>query len=85
MIFLPAILTVLNNVNIRLIAQGSSERQVAVVVDANDASRALRAAQRKNPRIRWASMATHGALRRQIRHVDALSRLTHAILVNSPG
>ena len=32
------------NVNIRLIAQGSSERQVAVVVDANDASRALRAA-----------------------------------------
>jgi len=32
------------NVNIRLIAQGSSERQVAVVVDASDASRALRAA-----------------------------------------
>ena len=32
------------NVNIRLIAQGSSERQVAVVVHANDASRALRAA-----------------------------------------
>eukprot|EP00566_Odontella_aurita_P002681 CAMPEP_0113538130 /NCGR_PEP_ID=MMETSP0015_2-20120614/7200_1 /TAXON_ID=2838 /ORGANISM="Odontella" /LENGTH=969 /DNA_ID=CAMNT_0000437681 /DNA_START=30 /DNA_END=2939 /DNA_ORIENTATION=- /assembly_acc=CAM_ASM_000160 len=32
------------NVNIRLIAQGSSERQVAVVVDGNDTSRALRAA-----------------------------------------
>ena len=32
------------NVNIRLIAQGSSERQVAVVVDAKDATRALRAA-----------------------------------------
>jgi len=32
------------NVNIRLIAQGSSERQVAVVVSADDASRALRAA-----------------------------------------
>ena len=32
------------NVNIRVIAQGSSERQVAVVVEANDASRALRAA-----------------------------------------
>jgi len=32
------------NCNIRLIAQGSSERQVAVVVDAKDASRALRAA-----------------------------------------
>jgi len=32
------------NVNIRLIAQGSSERQVAVVVDSKDASRALRAA-----------------------------------------
>jgi aspartokinase/homoserine dehydrogenase 1 len=32
------------NVNIRVIAQGSSERQVAVVVDAKDASRALRAA-----------------------------------------
>mmetsp|Transcript_35122 Transcript_35122/g.52428 ORF Transcript_35122/g.52428 Transcript_35122/m.52428 type:complete len:963 (-) Transcript_35122:171-3059(-) len=32
------------NVNIRLIAQGSSERQVAVVVDAKDTSRALRAA-----------------------------------------
>lgn len=31
-------------VNIRVIAQGSSERQVAVVVDANDTSRALRAA-----------------------------------------
>lgn len=32
------------NVNIRLIAQGSSERQVAVVVQRKDASRALRAA-----------------------------------------
>jgi bifunctional aspartokinase / homoserine dehydrogenase 1 len=32
------------NVNIRVIAQGSSERQVAVVVDAKDTSRALRAA-----------------------------------------
>jgi len=32
------------NVNIRVIAQGSSERQVAVVVDGDDASRALRAA-----------------------------------------
>jgi aspartokinase/homoserine dehydrogenase 1 len=32
------------NVNIRLIAQGSSERQIAVVVDGNDTSRALRAA-----------------------------------------
>lgn len=32
------------NVNIRVIAQGSSERQVAVVVEAKDASRALRAA-----------------------------------------
>eukprot|EP00980_Cylindrotheca_fusiformis_P005329 scaffold1138_cov128-Cylindrotheca_fusiformis.AAC.11 len=32
------------NVNIRLIAQGSSERQVAVVVRQDDASRALRAA-----------------------------------------
>jgi bifunctional aspartokinase / homoserine dehydrogenase 1 len=32
------------NVNIRLIAQGSSERQVAVVVDASQTSRALRAA-----------------------------------------
>ena len=32
------------NVNIRVIAQGSSERQVAVVVDLDDASRALRAA-----------------------------------------
>lgn len=32
------------NVNIRLIAQGSSERQVAVVVDGKDTSRALRAA-----------------------------------------
>jgi len=32
------------NINIRVIAQGSSERQVAVVVDANDTSRALRAA-----------------------------------------
>mmetsp|Transcript_18965 Transcript_18965/g.28111 ORF Transcript_18965/g.28111 Transcript_18965/m.28111 type:complete len:948 (+) Transcript_18965:74-2917(+) len=32
------------SVNIRVIAQGSSERQVAVVVDANDVSRALRAA-----------------------------------------
>merc|ERR1719491_82119 len=32
------------NVNIRLIAQGSSERQVAVVVNAEDASRSLRAA-----------------------------------------
>mmetsp|Transcript_39217 Transcript_39217/g.94377 ORF Transcript_39217/g.94377 Transcript_39217/m.94377 type:complete len:1007 (-) Transcript_39217:293-3313(-) len=32
------------NVNIRVIAQGSSERQVAVVVDASQASRALRAA-----------------------------------------
>jgi aspartokinase/homoserine dehydrogenase 1 len=32
------------NVNIRLIAQGSSERQIAVVVDGNDATRALRAA-----------------------------------------
>ncbi len=32
------------NVNIRVIAQGSSERQVAVVVDNDDASRALRAA-----------------------------------------
>lgn len=32
------------NVNIRVIAQGSSERQVAVVVEARDASRALRAA-----------------------------------------
>ena len=32
------------NVNIRVIAQGSSERQVAVVVDGNDVSRALRAA-----------------------------------------
>ena len=31
------------NVNIRLIAQGSSERQIAVVVDAKDASKALRA------------------------------------------
>ena len=31
------------NVNIRLIAQGSSERQVAVVVDGEDESRALRA------------------------------------------
>mmetsp|Transcript_90985 Transcript_90985/g.259732 ORF Transcript_90985/g.259732 Transcript_90985/m.259732 type:complete len:531 (+) Transcript_90985:1258-2850(+) len=31
------------NVNIRLIAQGSSERQVAVVVDGQDTSRALRA------------------------------------------
>jgi aspartokinase/homoserine dehydrogenase 1 len=32
------------NVNIRLIAQGSSERQIAVVVAAEDTSRALRAA-----------------------------------------
>jgi aspartokinase/homoserine dehydrogenase 1 len=32
------------NVNIRLIAQGSSERQIAVVVDGNDTTRALRAA-----------------------------------------
>lgn len=32
------------NVNIRVIAQGSSERQVAVVVEASQASRALRAA-----------------------------------------
>ena len=32
------------NVNIRVIAQGSSERQVAVVVEGTDASRALRAA-----------------------------------------
>jgi len=32
------------NVNIRLIAQGSSERQIAVVVDKNDSTRALRAA-----------------------------------------
>ncbi len=32
------------NVNIRVIAQGSSERQVAVVVEAKDVSRALRAA-----------------------------------------
>jgi aspartokinase/homoserine dehydrogenase 1 len=32
------------NVNIRLIAQGSSERQIAVVVDQDDATRALRAA-----------------------------------------
>lgn len=32
------------NVNIRLIAQGSSERQIAVVVSASDTSRALRAA-----------------------------------------
>ncbi|CAJ1962675.1 unnamed protein product [Cylindrotheca closterium] len=32
------------NVNIRLIAQGSSERQIAVVVDKDDATRALRAA-----------------------------------------
>jgi len=32
------------NVNIRVIAQGSSERQVAVVVEARDVSRALRAA-----------------------------------------
>jgi aspartokinase/homoserine dehydrogenase 1 len=32
------------NVNIRLIAQGSSERQVAVVVNQDDATRALRAA-----------------------------------------
>jgi len=32
------------NVNIRCIAQGSSERQIAVVVDGNDTSRALRAA-----------------------------------------
>ena len=32
------------NVNIRLIAQGSSERQIAVVVEAKDTSRALRAA-----------------------------------------
>ncbi|KAL7550821.1 hypothetical protein ACHAWF_014031, partial [Thalassiosira exigua] len=32
------------NVNIRVIAQGSSERQVAVVVEAGDTSRALRAA-----------------------------------------
>jgi len=32
------------NVNIRLIAQGSSELQVAVVVDSSDTSRALRAA-----------------------------------------
>ena len=32
------------NVNIRLIAQGSSERQIAVVVEAGDTSRALRAA-----------------------------------------
>jgi aspartokinase/homoserine dehydrogenase 1 len=32
------------NVNIRLIAQGSSERQVAVVVNGSDATRALRAA-----------------------------------------
>jgi aspartokinase/homoserine dehydrogenase 1 len=32
------------NVNIRLIAQGSSERQVAVVVNGNDTTRALRAA-----------------------------------------
>lgn len=32
------------NVNIRLIAQGSSERQIAVVVDSKDTSRALRAA-----------------------------------------
>lgn len=34
----------LANVNIRLIAQGSSERQVAVVVNQNDTTRALRAA-----------------------------------------
>jgi bifunctional aspartokinase / homoserine dehydrogenase 1 len=34
----------LANVNIRLIAQGSSERQVAVVVNKNDTTRALRAA-----------------------------------------
>ncbi|CAB9526424.1 aspartokinase/homoserine dehydrogenase, chloroplastic [Seminavis robusta] len=32
------------NVNIRLIAQGSSERQIAVVVEKDDATRALRAA-----------------------------------------
>jgi len=32
------------NVNIRLIAQGSSERQIAVVVDKDDTTRALRAA-----------------------------------------
>ena len=32
-----------------------------------------------------ASIAPHGGPLRQIRHVDALSRLTHAILVNSPG
>ena len=32
------------NVNIRVIAQGSSERLVAVVVEARDTSRALRAA-----------------------------------------
>jgi len=32
------------NVNIRVIAQGSSERQVAVVVEAKDSTRALRAA-----------------------------------------
>lgn len=32
------------NVNIRLIAQGSSERQIAVVVNKDDATRALRAA-----------------------------------------
>lgn len=34
----------LANVNIRLIAQGSSERQIAVVVNKNDTTRALRAA-----------------------------------------
>lgn len=32
------------NVNIRLIAQGSSERQIAVIVNGNDTTRALRAA-----------------------------------------
>jgi aspartokinase/homoserine dehydrogenase 1 len=32
------------NVNIRVIAQGSSERQIAVVVDSSDTTRALRAA-----------------------------------------